>query len=137
MKKYIVYAMVLLTFTHTSCNDNDEGVAPADIVNLTSEALPGAIQLNWAYSNTENHNIRYVEVRYFDPAKQQEVKKTASSFSDGILIDDLRLKYGEYKFEIQPFSTSFTPGAVHELPLHRNVPEWPKVYQSRADHHRR
>lgn len=115
MKKYIVYAMVLLTFTHTSCNDNDEGVTPADIVNLTSESLPGAIQLNWEYSDTENHNIRYVEVRYFDPAKQQEVKKTASSFSDGILIDDLRLKYGEYKFEIQPFSTSFTPGAVHEI----------------------
>lgn len=80
MKKYIVYAMVLLTFTHTSCNDNDEGVAPADIVKPDfRNALHGAIQLNWAYSNTENHNIRYVEVRYFDPAKQQEVKKTASS----------------------------------------------------------
>lgn len=115
MKKYILYAMAFFAFTNVACNDNDEGVAPADLVNLTSEALPGAIQLNWEYADVENHNIRYVEVRYFDPATQEEVRKTASSFGTGILVDNLRLKYGEYKFEIQPFSTTFTPGAVHEI----------------------
>jgi len=115
MKKYVICAMAFFAFIHTSCNDNDEGVVPTDIVNLTSEALSGAIRLNWEYPDTENNNIRYVEVRYFDPGKQSEVRKTASSFSNSILIEDLRLKYGEYKFQIQPFSTTFTPGTVHEI----------------------
>lgn len=131
MKKYVIYAMAFFALTHTSCSDNDEGVAPTDITNLTSEALPGAIQLNWECPDAENSNVRYVEVRYFDPAKKQEVRKTASSFSNSILIDDLRLKYGEYKFQIQPFSTTFTPGTVHEIAETPKRAEVTETYTSR------
>lgn len=122
--------MALLALVNMSCNETEDGVSPTDIINLTSESLPGSIRLNWEYPDTEK-NIRYIEVRYFDPAKEQEVRKTASGFGNSILIEDARLKYGEYKFQIQPFSTTFTPGTVHEIAETPQRAEIVEAYTSR------
>lgn len=130
MKKIYIYAMALLALVNMSCNETEDGVSPTDIINLTSESLPGSIRLNWEYPDTEK-NIRYIEVRYFDPAKEQEVRKTASGFGNSILIEDVRLKYGEYKFQIQPFSTTFTPGTVHEIAETPQRAEIVEAYTSR------
>lgn len=130
MKKIYIYAMALLALVNISCNETEDGVSPTDIINLTSESLPGSIRLNWEYPDTEK-NIRYIEVRYFDPAKEQEVRKTASGFGNSILIEDARLKYGEYKFQIQPFSTTFTPGTVHEIAETPQRAEIVEAYTSR------
>lgn len=109
-----IYAMALLTLVNVACKDSEDGVMPTDIANLTSKSLPGSIQLDWEYPEGEK-NIRYIEIRYFDVLKGQEVRKTASGASSSIVIKDTRLKHGEYKFQVQPFSDHFTPGAIHEL----------------------
>lgn len=114
MKKLCIYVMALFALVNVSCSETEDGVPPTDITNLTSESLPGSIRLNWEYPDAEK-NIRYIEVRYFDPAKKQEIRKTASGFGNSILIEDALLKYGEYKFQVQPFSSTFTPGVVHEI----------------------
>lgn len=109
-----IYAMALLALVNVSCKDSEGGVTPTDIINLTSKSLPGSIQLDWEYPEGEK-NIRCIEIRYFDAAKGKEVMKTVSGVTNSIVINDTRLKYGEYKFRLQPFSESFTPGTVHEI----------------------
>lgn len=130
MKKICIYVMALFALINVSCSEKEDGVSPTDIINLTSESLPGSIRLSWEYPDAEK-NIRYIEVRYFDPAKEQEVRKTASGFGNSILIEDARLKYGEYKFQVQPFSTTFTPGTVHEITETPQRAEIVEAYTSR------
>lgn len=130
MKKICIYVMALFALINMSCSEKEDGVSPTDIINLTSESLPGSIRLSWEYPDAEK-NIRYIEVRYFDPAKEQEVRKTASGFGNSILIEDARLKYGEYKFQVQPFSTTFTPGTVHEITETPQRAEIVEAYTSR------
>lgn len=109
-----IYAMALLALVNVSCKDSEGGVMPTDIANLTSQSLPGSIQLDWEYPEGEK-NIRYIEIRYFDASKGKDIRKTVSGATNSIVISDTRLKHGEYKFQVQPFSESLTPGTIHEL----------------------
>ena len=55
------------------------------------------------------------QIRYYDPAVKKNVKKTASRFSNSFTIDNALKRYGEYEFEVQPFSTTFTPGVIQRI----------------------
>lgn len=93
-----------------ACNSDDgENIAATEIMNLRLQSNPGSIDLVWDYPEGDNTN-RCVEVRYYDPRKQKEILKTVNGGSTSITIEDTRKKYGEYKFSVQPFSTTFTPG---------------------------
>lgn len=111
--QYLLAGVLLCTFW--ACEDSTENeIACTDITNLTSVAAEGQITLKWDYPEGEN-TIRYLEIRYFDPGKETNVKKTASVYTDSMLIADTRAKYGEYLFQVQPFSKSLTPGNIHEV----------------------
>lgn len=98
-----------------ACNDSDVQMIPCcDIINLSSVSGEGQIELKWDYPEGDN-TIRYIEVSFFDPAKQKDVKQTVSVYSDSIIINDTRQKYGEYLFQVQPFSQSCTAGNIHEV----------------------
>lgn len=103
-------------FTVAACSSEDaESIAATEIQNLTSQSEPGKINLTWEYPEDVENTNRYIEIHYYDPALKKEVKKTVSVFSNTFTIDNALLRYGEYKFELQPFSTSFTPGTVQPI----------------------
>lgn len=98
-----------------ACSSEDESGVPAtDIINLGLQSNPGSIELTWEYPEGENTN-RYIEICYHDPAKKKNVRKSVSVFNKSYKIEDTRKKYGEYKFTLQPFSTTFTPGTIQEI----------------------
>lgn len=99
----------------TACNDSDDLILPcSDMINLSSVSGEGQIELKWNYPEEEN-TIRYIEVRFFDPAKQKNILQTASVYSNNLIINNTRQKFGEYRFQIQPFSQTGTPGNIHEI----------------------
>lgn len=114
--KYILLSILIGSWG--ACDDSIKGlegeVACTDITDLSATSGEGQIMLEWNYPEGEN-TIRYLEVRYFDPAKMTDVKKTVSVYADSILIADTRKKYGEYVFQVQPFSESCSPGNIHEI----------------------
>ena len=116
MKKifYLLFVGLLLGVV-VACEDSGGNeIACTDITNLISVPGEGQIMLEWDYPEGDN-TIRFLEVRYFDPGKEKNIRKTVSVYADSILIADTRAKYGEYVFNVQPFSESFTPGNVHEV----------------------
>ena len=98
-----------------SCSSDDEHSVPAtDITDLALTSNPGNIELTWEYPEEDNNN-RYIEICYYDPAKKKNVRKAVSAFNNSYTVKDTRRKYGEYKFSVQPFSTTFTPGTIQEI----------------------
>ena len=115
MMKKIVYIGLLISciFIAASCSDKDDEITPKDISNITTEALPGKIHLKWDIP--DDSNILYVKVTYFDHWTQETHVKLISTFSDGIIIDELLNKFGDYTFEIQPISSTETEGKVQTI----------------------
>lgn len=113
INKYIIATAFL--WTAFACNDSDEPIHPcSDITNLSSVSGEGQIELKWDYPVGEN-TIRYIEVRYFDPAKQKDVRQTVSVYANNLVINNTRQKYGEYHFKVQPFSQSCKPGNIYDV----------------------
>lgn len=127
--KYILSA-VCLAFTISSCSEDEESVAATSLENLNLIGHPGSIELTWTYPDVENAN-RFVEIRYYDPAKQKEVLKTVSGAVTSYTVEDTRKKYGEYKFRLQPFSTTFTSGATMEIAGESEAAPITETYSSR------
>lgn len=114
--KYIL-PLLCLGVIITACNsDDEESIAATEVQNLTTQSAPGSITLTWEYAGEEDANTtRLVEIRYYDPAVKKNVKKTISRFSNSFTIDNALKRYGEYEFEVQPFSTTFTPGVIQRI----------------------
>lgn len=114
--KYIL-PLLCLGVIITACNsDDEESIAATEVQNLTTQSAPGSITLTWEYAVEEDANTtRLVEIRYYDPAVKKNVKKTISRFSNSFTIDNALKRYGEYEFEVQPFSTTFTPGVIQRI----------------------
>lgn len=110
-----ILSVLCLSVVIIACNSEDENGVPAtDIINLSLQSNPGNIELAWSYPEGENTN-RYVEICYYDPAKKKNVRKTVSVFSTSYTVENTYKKYGEYKFTLQPFSTTFSPGTIQEI----------------------
>jgi len=89
---------------------------PADITDVSISTEPGEITLHWEVPE-DSATIRYIKVSYYDPALKKDVMKTASVYSNSMLIPDTRAKYGEYTFNLQTVSPSGDGGAVHEVKI--------------------
>ncbi|MDE5611614.1 MAG: fibronectin type III domain-containing protein, partial [Odoribacter sp.] len=93
--------------------DDESGITPGEITDLTAESTPGRIVLRW--NTPEEANIHYIEVKYYDPLLKKEVMRTASAYADSIEIPDTRAKYGEYHFTVQSISTTGDKSAVQNI----------------------
>lgn len=93
------WIMALLAMACVSCAD-DDGVTPValDSTTITTTAGPGQITLSWNIPDEANYY--YVRVRYTNPESGQLVMKTASVYSDSMVIDDLLARYGEIEYEV-------------------------------------
>lgn len=110
-----ILSVLCLGLALSACSSDDNtGIPATEITNLRLQSNPGSIDLLWDYPEGENTN-RYVEVRYYDPGKKKDVMKSVSGPKTSITIADTREKYGEYKFRVQPFSTTFTAGNSLEI----------------------
>lgn len=111
-----IISIFCLVFTIAACSSEDkESIAATEIQNLTTQSEPGKINLTWEYPEATPNTNRHIEISYYDPAVKKEVKKTVSVFSNTFTVDNALLRYGEYNFKLQPFSTSLTPGAVQQV----------------------
>ena len=83
--KYFVGLLLSGAALLTSC-DNESGITPDEITDLTAESTPGCIILRW--NTPEESNIRYIEVKYYDPLLKKDVMRTASVYANSIEIPD-------------------------------------------------
>ena len=114
LKHILLILCAGIAFTACSSDDNENSIPATEIINLASEGKSGKIHLTWNYQEGDNTN-RYVEIRYYDQRKNKEVIKTVSAYTNAYTVENTFLKDGEYKFILQPFSTTFTPGKKYEL----------------------
>lgn len=110
--KYFVGLLLSGAALLTSC-DNESGITPDEITDLTAESTPGCIILRW--NTPEESNIRYIEVKYYDPLLKKDVMRTASVYANSIEIPDTRAKYGEYNFTVQSVSATGDRSALQSI----------------------
>ncbi|WP_352421627.1 discoidin domain-containing protein [Proteiniphilum sp.] len=86
--------------------ESDRKIAgkPSPISNITSEELPGQIQLNWDIPT--DSNFYFLRITYFDHLTQTEKAKVASVYTDELIIEDTRAKFGDYQFTFQTFNNN-------------------------------
>lgn len=114
MKKILYLITFIVSIALVACDkDNVTPIQPSDISNVAYEARPGSIKLTWDVPADSNY--KYVKVTYYDYLKKKEMMRLASVYSDSLIIPDTRQKYGEYKFNLQPFSSTETGGSVKTI----------------------
>lgn len=69
---------------------------------VTSEALPGAIRLNWTVPADSSYS--YMKISYVNPANNETVSKVVSVYTNTLLIENTLKKYGDYTFTFQAFN---------------------------------
>ncbi|EKC58397.1 chitobiase, partial [human gut metagenome] len=69
---------------------------------VTSEALPGAIRLNWTVP--ADSTFSYMKISYVNPANQENVTNVVSIHTRTLLIENTLKKYGDYTFTFQAFN---------------------------------
>ncbi len=107
--KYILLGLVGLAFI--GCSSSDKGVAPSDIADVV--AIPGKGHITLKWDHPDDGTILYTKVSYYDHLYKKEMWRLSST--DSIRIPNTRNKYGEYKFSLQPYSHSETPGNLLEI----------------------
>ena len=101
--KYIFSALVGMAAL-VSCDSNItdfeyQGYTGApktiDASAVTSEALPGAIRLNWTVP--ADSTFSYMKISYVNPANQETVTNVVSIHTRTLLIENTLKKYGDRK----------------------------------------
>lgn len=120
--KHTTVLAIGLLMGMTGCDDKlqtfeTEGVTTAPTAipasNITSEALPGQIQLSWTLP--EGAAFEYLQIRYYDPLAEENVCQIASIGTTEMLIDDTRARFGDYTFSFQTFNAKGEGSAVTEV----------------------
>ena len=106
MKK--LYLICLLTSLLWACNNDETGVIPSSVGELSAEQLEGAICLRWKVPADSNY--LYARIQYTNPRNSELVTKNVSVYSDSLLIDGLLAKDGEYHFMLQTVNGDGTVG---------------------------
>ena len=108
--KYIFSALVGM-IALASCDSNITDFEPQgylgapktiDASAVTSEALPGAIRLNWTVPADSSYS--YMKNSYVNPANNETVSKVVSVYTNTLLIENTLKKYGDYTFTFQAFN---------------------------------
>lgn len=115
MNKKILFFSILsiILFLFASCNDDDKDIQPTDISNTRAEVRNGAVMLRWDVPSDSNYY--YVKVTYHDPWIKKDIIKLSSVYTDSLYIKNMLNRFGDYKFTLQPYSRSMTPGNPHEV----------------------
>lgn len=122
IKSYLYYLSAILgVMLFANCSDYEQFVEsdrivsgkPTAISNITYEALPGQIKLNWDIP--ADSNFYYLKVSFFDHLTQTEKTKVASIYTNELIVSDTREKFGDYDFTFQTFNSSNEGGEIVAL----------------------
>lgn len=80
---------------------------------VTSEALPGAIRLNWTVP--ADSTFSYMKISYVNPANRETVTNVVSIHTRTLLIENTLKKYGDYTFTFQAFNDKNEAGAPMQV----------------------
>jgi hypothetical protein len=114
--KILFFSIFLILFAWVSCSDDKEIIQPSNISNLRAESREGAVILRW--NVPADSNYYYINVSFDDSWTKKKVVKLASVYTDSILITGLLNRFGDYKFSLQPYSTTYTSGNVLTIDAH-------------------
>lgn len=77
---------------------------------ISSEALPGAIRLNWTVPADSSYS--YMKVSYVNPANNETVIQLVSIYTNTLIIENTLKKYGDYTFTFQAFNEKGDAGSI-------------------------
>ena len=114
--KYTIAALSVFMFT-AGCDDKLDAIdvigytgIPVAIETVTSEPLPGQIQLRW---EVPAGDFSYLKIWYYDPLTKETVYKIVSKRNYGIVDRwKLVLDFGEYEFNFQTFNANDEGGEI-------------------------
>lgn len=113
--KYTIAALSVFMFT-AGCDDKLDAIdvigytgVPVAIETVTSESLPGQIQLRW---EVPAGDFSYLKIWYYDPLTKETVYKIVSKGTTELLIDETRARFGEYEFNFQTFNANDEGGEI-------------------------
>lgn len=109
-KKILFFSIISIAFfLLSSCGDDDKDeIQPGNISNIRAEKRDGGIMLRWDVPSDSNYH--YVEVSFEDPWRNKKRVRLSSVYTDSVAIWGLLERFGDYKFTLQTYSTTFTPG---------------------------
>ena len=118
MKSFSKYIMCIGLFAIclTGCNKNEDKIIPSDLKDLEISTGPGTITLHWTVPS-DPASIDHIKVEYYDPLLKRDAMKVASVYSDRMVIDNTRKKYGTYTFQINTVSPTGHTGSVREMSI--------------------
>ncbi len=113
---YIYFLSVVLATLVMSCDKNFETLEdnggssgrPSSVQNITAEALPGQILLKWDVPTDSNYYL--LQIGYYDFLTKKNVFEVASVNTNSLLVDNTRIKFGDYSFTFQTFSADEKAG---------------------------
>lgn len=110
MNKKILFFSIfsIVFFLLSSCSDDKDEIQPGNISNIRAEKREGGIMLRWDVPSDSNYH--YVEVSFEDPWRNKKRVRLSSLYTDSAAIWGLLERFGDYKFTLQTYSTTFTPG---------------------------
>lgn len=86
---------------------------PSMVDNIRGESLPGQIVLYWDIPSDSNYY--FLKINYHDYLTKENVTKLLSVYSDSLLIDRTRARFGEYEFNFQTFNSYNEGGEIKKL----------------------
>lgn len=110
-KKILFFSILSIAFfLFISCDDDKEEIQPSSITNIRAEKLEGGVMLKWDVPSDSNYY--YVEVSFEDPWRNKKRIRKSSIYTDSVAIWGLLERFGDYKFTLQTYSSTFTPGKI-------------------------
>ncbi len=102
--------MVILAIYSVGCDENFQTfedievseLKPTLVESITADSLPGQIILKWDIPTDSNYYL--LKINYYDFLSEKEIYKTLSVYTDSLLIDNTRNKFGDYEFTFQTFN---------------------------------
>ena len=103
---------ILLAFTISACSEDSTPPTSLDESTLTTESGPGSVTIHWDIPEAADYH--YVRVNYSTP-DDGACMKTASIYSDSVLIDNLLARYGTIDFAVCTVSRDGTEGNTYHI----------------------
>lgn len=75
---------------------------PSSVKNIRWDSLPGQILLKWDIPSDSNYY--FLQITYYDPLIKKTVARLASIYTDSVIIDNTRARYGDYEFTFQCYN---------------------------------
>lgn len=112
--KNIIHWLMAATLAFSICACSEDGTAPTslDESTLTTQSGPGTVTIYWNIPEAANYH--YVRITYSTP-DDGACMKSASIYSNSILIDNLLARYGAIDFAVCTVSRDGTEGNTYHI----------------------